>query len=182
MRDEGYSSCPVCLCMSIFSILPSCTFGHPMRGISSHSAENAVKLQSHFYLKVLSSKVRSVINLLRLSQPFSRAMFPYLIFRRTETIQCMHYGITLWAYLSEPLVRHSHLVYAPEKVCSQCNAVMLLFTRQWSIPVNTQLQSHALLCWGFGTSVPFMLLFFVSVLLSLSFSSLLCVWTAVHLV
>jgi len=26
---------------------------------------------------------------------------------------------------------------------------------QWSILVNTQVQSHALLCRGFGTSVPF---------------------------
>ena len=28
-------------------------------------------------------------------------------------------------------------------------------TVQWLIPVNTQVQSHALLCQGFGTSVPF---------------------------
>ena len=49
-----------------------------MRSISRYSAENAVKLESLFSLKLLSSKVRSVISLPRLSQPFfSRAMFPY---------------------------------------------------------------------------------------------------------
>ena len=64
------SSFPVCLCVcvSIFSILPSHTFRHPTRGISDYSAENAVKLKSRktkkpFSLKLLSSKVRSVINL-----------------------------------------------------------------------------------------------------------------------
>ena len=35
------------------------------------------------------------------------------------------------------------------------NVIILLFTRQWSILVNTEVQSHALLHWGFGTSVPF---------------------------
>ena len=46
------------------------------------------------------------------------------------------------------------------KVCPQCNTVVLhdfvlLFTRQWSILVNPQVQSHALLHRGLGTSVPF---------------------------
>ena len=40
----------VCLsvCVSIFSILPSCAFRRPTRGISSYSAENAAKIKSHF--------------------------------------------------------------------------------------------------------------------------------------
>jgi len=52
------------------------------------------------------------------------------------------------------------------KVCPKCNTVVhaMEFNRsmclrkvcpQWSILGNTQVQSHALLCWGFGTSVPF---------------------------
>ena len=38
----------LCLCVPIFSILPFCAFRRPMRGISSYSAENAVKLKSRF--------------------------------------------------------------------------------------------------------------------------------------
>ena len=38
---------------------------------------------------------------------------------------------------------------------SRANVMILLFTRQWSILVNTQVHSHALLHRGFGTSVPF---------------------------
>jgi len=47
---EDYSSCPVCLfvCVSVASILPSHAFRCPTRGISSYSAENAVKLKKHF--------------------------------------------------------------------------------------------------------------------------------------
>jgi len=49
MRDKGYSSRPVCLCVCVrFSTLPSCTFGHPMRDISGQSTENAVKLKAVF--------------------------------------------------------------------------------------------------------------------------------------
>lgn len=44
MHSEAYGSCPVsvCLCVSVsaFSILPSCTFRCAMRGISGYSAEN----------------------------------------------------------------------------------------------------------------------------------------------
>ena len=36
----------VVLCVSVFSILPSCAFRRPTRGISSYSAENAVKLEN----------------------------------------------------------------------------------------------------------------------------------------
>ena len=56
---EGYSSCPVCLCVcvSIFSILPSRAFRHSTRGISGYSAENAVKLKSRFFLNCLVQKL-----------------------------------------------------------------------------------------------------------------------------
>ena len=50
MRERGIAvvvTC-VCVCVSIFSILPSRTFKRPTRGISSYSAENAVKLKSCF--------------------------------------------------------------------------------------------------------------------------------------
>ena len=47
----------VSVCVSVFSILPSRGFRHPMRGISGYSKGNAVKL------KLFSSKVTSVINL-----------------------------------------------------------------------------------------------------------------------
>ena len=36
---------------------------------------------------------------------------------------------------------------------SRANVMILLFTRQWSILVNTQVHSHALLHRGFGTSL-----------------------------
>ena len=55
------------VCVSVISILPSRAFRHPTRGISGYSSGNAVKL----FQKLLSSKVTSVINLPRLSQPFS---------------------------------------------------------------------------------------------------------------
>ena len=50
VREGYYSCCHMCLCVcvSIFSILPSHTFKRPTRGISSYSAENAVKLKSCF--------------------------------------------------------------------------------------------------------------------------------------
>jgi len=48
MCDEGYSSCPVCLCVSVFAILPSRAFGHSMRGISGHSAESHALLRRGF--------------------------------------------------------------------------------------------------------------------------------------
>ena len=35
----------VCVCVSVFSILPSRAFRRPTRGISSYSVENAVKLK-----------------------------------------------------------------------------------------------------------------------------------------
>ena len=38
----------LCVCVSVFSILPSRAFRRPTRGISSYSAENAVKLKSRF--------------------------------------------------------------------------------------------------------------------------------------
>ena len=44
-----------------------------------------------FSLKLLSLKVRSVINLLRLSQPFSsRAMFPLPLCNTYVTVMCDH--------------------------------------------------------------------------------------------
>ena len=60
---EDYSSCPVCLfvCVSVASILPSHAFRCPTRGISSYSAENAVKLKKTLSLKLLGSNVRSVL-------------------------------------------------------------------------------------------------------------------------
>ena len=36
------------VCVSVFSILPSYTFRHPMRGISGYSAGNVVKLKRYF--------------------------------------------------------------------------------------------------------------------------------------
>ena len=61
----------VSVCVSVFSILPSHTF----RWLQ-HKKCN--KTKTPFSLKLLTLKIRSVINLLWLSQLFSsRAMFPY---------------------------------------------------------------------------------------------------------
>ena len=38
----------VCVCLPVFSILPSRAFRRPLRSVSGYSAENAVKLESHF--------------------------------------------------------------------------------------------------------------------------------------
>ena len=52
MHNEGYSShseCVyVCVCVSVFSILPSRAFRRPTKGISGYSMGNAVKLKSRF--------------------------------------------------------------------------------------------------------------------------------------
>ena len=52
MHSVSYSSCSVCVCLSVcgsvFSILSSRAFRHPMRGISGYSVGNAVKLKSRF--------------------------------------------------------------------------------------------------------------------------------------
>ena len=50
MREEDYSTCPVCVCVcvSVFSILLCRGFRHPKRGISSYRTENAVKLIAIF--------------------------------------------------------------------------------------------------------------------------------------
>ena len=62
----------LCVCsLSLFCLLA--LLGIQREDISSYSTGNAVKQKSFF-----SSKVRSVLNLPRLSQPFSScAMFPY---------------------------------------------------------------------------------------------------------
>ena len=59
---EGYSSCPVCLCVcvSVFSILPSRAFRRSTRGISGYSAENAVKLKSRFLYNCLVQKLEAL--------------------------------------------------------------------------------------------------------------------------
>ena len=38
----------VCMCVSVFSILPSHAFRRPTRGISGYSVGNAVKMKSRF--------------------------------------------------------------------------------------------------------------------------------------
>ena len=62
--QEGYSSCPVCLCVcvcvSILSILPSCAFRRPTRGISGCSVENAVKLKAVFSKNFLVQKLEAL--------------------------------------------------------------------------------------------------------------------------
>ena len=47
---EGYSSCPVCLCVCVFvfCVLPSHAFRRPTRGINSCSMENARNIKSRF--------------------------------------------------------------------------------------------------------------------------------------
>ena len=123
MRKESYSSCPVsvclsvcvCVCVSVFSILPSRAFRRPTRGISSYSSNETKK---PFALKLLSSKVRSSINLPRLSQPifFTCNVSIYLSVTRTYkgnvcccaeglALQCLSfslyvYDITVVLYLS----------------------------------------------------------------------------------
>ena len=50
----------LCVCVSVFSIVPSCAFRCPTRGISGYSTENEViTTKKLFSLKLLSSKVRS---------------------------------------------------------------------------------------------------------------------------
>ena len=71
----------VCVCVSAFSILPSRTSRCPTRGSSSYSMGNVVKL------KLLSSKVRSVINLCTVTKSsifFMCNVSIYLSITRTE--------------------------------------------------------------------------------------------------
>ena len=56
----------VCVCVSVFSVLPSHAFRHSTRRISGYSTEKTAKNKKPVSLKLLSSKVRSIINLQRL--------------------------------------------------------------------------------------------------------------------
>ena len=50
-RHAGTSRVTVvvlCVCVSVFSNLPSHAFRHPTRGISEYSVENAIKTKSRF--------------------------------------------------------------------------------------------------------------------------------------
>ena len=49
----------VCVFVSVFSVLPFRAIRHPTRGITGYSVEN----ENAVFSKLLSSKVRSVINL-----------------------------------------------------------------------------------------------------------------------
>ena len=42
------------------------------------------------------------------SSPDSKAFLRFIAPQQQYTVHCMHNGITLWAYLSEPLVKDGH--------------------------------------------------------------------------
>ena len=70
----------LCVCVSVYPFSLFCLLAllGVQREVSAATARKFSKIKKPFSLKLLSSKVRSVINLPRLSQPFSsRAMFPY---------------------------------------------------------------------------------------------------------
>ena len=62
---------------------------------------------------------------------------------------CSHLGETFFVSTGVRVLELLAVSMPPSKVCLQCTA---------AVPVHTQIQSHALLCQGFCTSVPFICL------------------------